>query len=214
MKLFDLYNVLLSSFGYQNWWPVDLDYHKINNTDPKDEIIIGAILTQNTNWKNVEKALENLKSQKLLSLKAIKDIDIELLKELIRPSGFFHRKAEILKEVSNLEESPTRETLLNIKGIGKETADSILLYAYHKPYFVVDMYTKRLLDRVFDIAFKEYDQYANFITSQMPQDIDIYKEFHALIVEHAKRYCKKIPNCGECILKDVCIKKAFYSSKS
>ncbi|MGC8650625.1 MAG: endonuclease III domain-containing protein [Hydrogenobaculum sp.] len=209
MTLIDLYQILLSSFGYQNWWPIDADYHKTHNTDPKDEIIIGAILTQNTNWKNVEKALENLKTHKLLSLKAIKDIDIELLKELIRPSGFFQRKAKILKEVSNLEESPTREILLNIKGIGKETADSILLYAYNKPYFVIDMYTKRLLDRLFDITFKEYDQYANFITSQIPQDIDIYKEYHALIVEHAKRYCRKTPNCGECILKDMCIKKDY-----
>ncbi|GAB6078055.1 endonuclease [Hydrogenobaculum acidophilum] len=205
MILFDLYNILLSYFGYQNWWPVDFDYHKINNTDPKDEIIIGAILTQNTNWKNVEKALENLKTQKLLSLKAIKHVDIELLKELIRPSGFFQRKATILKEVSTLEENPTREVLLNIKGIGKETADSILLYAYDEPYFVIDMYTKRLLHRLFDIAFKEYDQYASFITSQIPQDIDIYKEFHALIVEHAKRYCRKTPNCDECILKDKCL---------
>ncbi|MGC8677780.1 MAG: endonuclease III domain-containing protein [Hydrogenobaculum sp.] len=213
MTLIDLYQILLSSFGYQNWWPIDTDYHKTHNTDPKDEIIIGAILTQNTNWNNVEKALENLKNNKLLSLKAIKHVDIELLKELIRPSGFFQRKAKILKEVSNLEESPTREILLNIKGIGKETADSILLYAYNKPYFVIDMYTKRLLDRLFDITFKEYDHYASFITSQIPQDIDIYKEYHALIVEHAKRYCRKTPNCGECILKDMCIKKDYNKER-
>jgi len=204
MKIIDLYHVLLSSFGYQNWWPVDYHYHQINNEDPKDEIIIGAILTQNTNWKNVEKALENLKKHKLLSLKAIRNIDIELLKELIRPSGFFQRKAKILKDVSQIDQEPKREELLSIKGIGKETADSILLYAYHKPHFVIDMYTKRLLGRLYDVSFKEYDQYALFISSQIPQDVDVYKEFHALIVEHAKRYCKKSPSCEGCMLKDEC----------
>jgi DNA-3-methyladenine glycosylase III (EC 3.2.2.-) len=207
MNLLELYKILLDSYGYQNWWPVDIDYHKTHNTDPKDEIIIGAILTQNTNWKNVEKALENLKNYKLLSLKAIKHVDIELLKELIRPSGFFQRKANILKDISNIDIEPTREILLNIKGIGKETADSILLYAYDKPYFVIDMYTKRIIKRLFGLTFKEYDEYADFITSNIPKDIDIYKEYHALIVEHAKRYCQKTPNCDECILKDKCLNK-------
>jgi endonuclease-3 related protein len=209
MTLTDLYQILLSSFGYQNWWPIDVDYHNTHNTDPKDEVIIGAILTQNTNWKNVEKALENLKTHKLLSLKAIKYLDIELLKELIRPSGFFQRKANILKDISNIDIEPTRETLLNIKGIGKETADSILLYAYNKPYFVVDMYTKRIIKRLFGLTFKEYDEYADFITSNIPKDINIYKEFHALVVEHAKRYCRKTPNCDECMLKDECLNKKF-----
>lgn len=207
MTLIDLYQILLSSFGYQNWWPIDADYHKTHNTDPKDEVIIGAILTQNTNWKNVEKALENLKTHKLLSLKAIKHADIELLKELIRPSGFFQRKAKILKDISSIDIEPTRENLLNIKGIGKETADSILLYAYDKPYFVVDMYTKRIMERLFGLTFKEYDEYSDFITSHIPQDINIYKEYHALIVEHAKRYCLKTPNCNECMLRYECLKK-------
>ncbi len=204
MRLLDLYNALLSFYGYQNWWPVDMDYHKAHNTDPKDEIIIGAVLTQNTNWKNVEKALENLKNHNMLSLKAIKDVDIELLKELIRPSGFFKRKAMILKEVSKIDKF-NRESLLSVSGIGKETADSILLYAYNKPYFVIDMYTKRLLERLYGISFKEYDDYASYITSDIPKDIDIYKEFHALIVEHAKRHCKKTPSCEGCVLKGSCM---------
>ncbi len=205
MNLLDLYNRLLETFGYQNWWPVDYDYHKIHKTDPKDEIIIGAILTQNTAWKNVEKALDNLKSKHALSLNVIKTMDINLLQSLIRPAGFFKRKSLILKEISNnMHDNIKRDELLNIKGIGKETADSILLYAYDKPYFVIDAYTKRILERVFNIKFKEYDEYAFFIKSQVQEDINLYKEYHALIVKLAKEHCLKKPLCEGCILKDSC----------
>lgn len=205
MSLLDLYNTLLKAFGYQNWWPVDYNYHKIHKTEPKDEVIIGAVLTQNTAWKNVEKALLNLKNAKALSLGAIKKLDLGTLQELIRPAGFFKRKSMILKEVAtNIHSSITREELLNISGIGKETADSILLYAYNKPYFVIDAYTKRILNRLYDVYFKEYDEWADFIKSQIPEDIDLYKEFHALIVKLAKEYCRKKPICEDCILKNLC----------
>ncbi len=208
MNLNNLYKKLLKHYGYQKWWPVDVEYHKKYGSDPKDEIVIGAILTQNTNWKNVEKALENLKKEKTLNLHAIFELEEEHLKELIRPAGFFQRKLKILKEVSYLltRYYPTREALLNRKGVGKETADSILLYAYNEPFFVIDMYTKRILYRLTGIVFDEYDEYAKFIKSQIPQKIDIYKEFHALFVKLAKESCQKTPRCDVCPLKDICKK--------
>jgi endonuclease-3 related protein len=213
MDIKELYHTLLDHFGYQNWWPVDLEYHKKHHLDPKDEVIIGAILTQNTSWKNVEKALSNLKNNNALSLKAIKHMDIGLLKELIRPSGFFNRKAEILKQISTMDKKPSRDELLSIKGIGKETADSILLYAYHEPFFVIDAYTKRIVFRLFGYEFNEYDEYASFISSHIEKNVDIYKEFHALIVAFAKNYCKKTPDCNRCILKDRCLQN-LYQHKS
>ncbi len=205
LELRALYEKLLEKYGYQNWWPVDLEYHKAFNQDPKDEIIIGAILTQNTSWKNVEKALNNLKKEKALSLEVIKHINEAKLKELIRPAGFFERKSKVLKDVSfKLDKKPSRELLLSIRGIGKETADSIMLYAFDELYFVVDLYTKRFFSRVFNKDFLKlsYDEVQSFIQRNIDEDITLYKEFHALIVRHSKDLCKKSPSCYLCFLRN------------
>ncbi|GAB6071904.1 endonuclease III domain-containing protein [Venenivibrio stagnispumantis] len=200
MKIYELYQNLLSIYGYQNWWPL--------LTDNKfEEVAIGAVLTQNTSWNNVEKALYNLLKEDLISFEKIKNIDIEKLKALIKPAGFYNQKAEVLKRLANIDKADiTREKLLMIKGIGKETADTILLYGLDKPYFVVDKYTKRFFYRfgIIDDENIEYDDLRILIERNIPEDVEIYKEFHALIVFHCKNFCKKLPLCGSCQLKNKC----------
>ncbi len=212
VSLLSLYHKLLKEYGKQNWWPVDYEYHKKHGTDYREEIVIGAILTQNTSWKNVEKALENLKRAKALSFKAIRDIEKEKLEILIKPAGFYKRKAEYLKnfverftdidKLSNI----SRDDLLKVKGIGKETADAILLYAVEKLTFVVDAYTKRLLKRFFNIN-GSYEEIKKLFEENLPRNLEIYKEFHALIDVHCKEVCRKKPVCEACILRNYCF---FY----
>lgn len=215
-ELIGLYETLLSYYGYQNWWPIDEEYHRRQSTDPREEIVIGAILTQNTNWKNVEKALENLKRERLLSLKAIKEVPFSKLKHLVKPAGFYNQKAKYLKNFVDVYSSlaklktATREELLKIRGIGRETADVILLYVLDRLSFVIDAYTKRLLFRLWKIA-GDYEELKSLFEENLPKDLKVYKEFHALIDEHSKRFCKKKPNCEECFLKDVC---SFYKEPS
>lgn len=178
----------------------------------KWEICIGALLTQNTNWKNVEKALANLKAAKVLAPQRIATMPLPKLQALIRPSGFYRQKAARLKALAKFAlsfdslndffKTATREQLLAIKGIGPETADSILLYACGKPYFIVDAYTRRTLARMKFISGKEsYGGLQNMFHAALPRSVRLYKDFHALIVEHAKRSCKKKPECGTCGLK-------------
>ncbi len=207
--LLEVYKILLETYGEQNWWPVDEDYHRKQGTDPREEIVIGAILTQNTSWRNVEKALENLKREGVLSFEGIIKTPLDKLQELIRPSGYYRQKARRLKEVAG-ELSPvskveriSREELLKIKGIGRETADAILLYAGNRPYFVIDAYTKRIVKRVFGIE-GSYEELRSWFEGNLPKDIKIYKEFHALLDEHAKRFCRKEPMCEGCPLIRVC----------
>ncbi|AAC06526.1 endonuclease III domain-containing protein [Aquifex aeolicus] len=213
-ELIELYDKLLQFYGKQNWWPVDLEYHKTHGSDPREEVIIGAILTQNTSWKNVEKALENLKREKALNLKAIKEIPTEKLMELIKPAGFYRQKSLYLKEFANKFPSIShlknvkREDLLKVKGIGKETADAILLYALDRLEFVVDAYTKRLLERLWNIK-GSYEEIKRLFEKNLPKDLEIYREFHALIDIHAKEFCKKKPLCEECPLREKCIKSCF-----
>ncbi len=183
-QVFDLYTELYSKYGPQHWWPAETEY----------EVVVGAILTQNTNWKNVERAITNLKKEQCLTPEKILSLSKEKLEELIRPSGFFRQKAERLKKITKawlnidrkLDTMELRNYLLNIKGVGKETADSILLYALNKPIFVIDNYTRRLTKHFFNLEFKEYDQYREYFESNLPRDIEIYKEYHALIVVWAK----------------------------
>jgi len=208
-ELIELYEKLLNFYGKQNWWPVDLEYHRINRSDPREEIIIGAILTQNTSWKNVEKALENLKREKALNFKAIRGMPIEKLRDLIKPAGFYRQKSVYLKEfvsrfpgIKHLE-NINRNELLKVKGIGKETADAILLYALDRLEFVVDAYTKRLLQRLWNIK-SSYEEIKELFEENLPKDLEIYKEFHALIDTHAKEFCKKTPKCEGCPLKELC----------
>lgn len=209
----EIYEVLLKTYGKQNWWPADTPF----------EICVGAVLTQNTSWKNVEKTIENLKKENLLSPEKIISCSPEKLKELIKPAGFFRQKAKYLKNLSkfilekggieslkkgNLKD--LREKLLKVKGIGKETADSILLYALDKPSFVVDAYTKRLFYRLGLIESEKigYKAVKRLVESEIPpveRNLEIYKELHALIVEHSKIKCRKNPNCKNCPFSFKCL---------
>lgn len=206
MTPLSLFEDLISYYGPQNWWPVDVQYHRLHGTDPREEIVIGAVLTQATSWKNVEKALANLKAKGLLSFEGITKTPLEELENLIKPSGYYKRKARLLKEVISFlkpvskVESVSREELLSIKGIGPETADVILLYAGNRPEFVIDAYTKRIVKRVFNIE-GDYEDLKEWFQRSLPEDVEIFKEFHALLDEHAKTFCRKRPLCDKCFLK-------------
>lgn len=211
MELYEFYQKLLTDYGPQGWWPLlDIDgtnptktgshtgYHIGEYDWPKTEkqrfeICVGAILTQNTAWPNVEKALKNLQQLDTIDAKTIGELDDEALKTAIRPSGYFNAKAKKLRFLSRffLElngSTPTRKELLSVWGIGPETADSILLYAYKQTEMVIDTYTKRILSSMAMISAKaSYDTIKQFCVNALPHDLFIYQEFHALIVEHAKR---------------------------
>lgn len=206
MQLIKIYNNLLEMHGNQNWWPVSRSF------EPKEwEICIGAILTQNTAWSNVEKALDNVYGARLLHAKDMISADLKTIKKLIRPSGFFNQKSIRLKNFSrfvlsfgnfeNFKEKITREQLLAVNGIGPETADSILLYACNKPYFIVDAYTRRIFQRLNIINNDDYEEIREIFESNLPRNVELYKEFHALIVRHAKECCKKEPNNACSLLK-------------
>jgi endonuclease-3 related protein len=223
-----LYDLLLDHFGHQHWWPVDESYHRTHESDPRFEIIIGAILTQNTAWSNVEKALVRLKEHRALTVESIAQIDLHTLKTLIQPSGFFNQKAQRLKTISlylhqgyqaNLslffsrDTHMIREELLEIKGIGPETADSILLYAGEKPAFVIDAYTRRISRRLsLPVPSDSYDGFQRFFERTLQKNhladhlVSVYKELHALIVELAKNYCRTSPRCDDCPLTRSCQK--------
>jgi len=197
--MLSLYKTLLKEYGKQSWWPTTSDNKRF-------EIILGAILTQNTSWKQAEKAIANLKKNDLISQEAIKKVSLRKLASLIKPSGYFNQKAKRLKIINQFLEknkNPTREQLLEVNGIGPETADSILLYAFNQPYFVIDAYTKRIMQR---IGYKEecYDELQCLFQNNLPKDYKIYNEFHALFVEHAKTYCRKKPLCQKCPLNSRC----------
>jgi endonuclease-3 related protein len=220
-----LYKVLLKKFGDLNWWPIDTNYHEKNNSDPRFEVIVGAILTQNTAWSNVEKALTNLKLLNILDIKNISEININELQDLIRPSGFFKQKTKRLKDlVSYLKDKYSgdlnyffdreipiiREELLSLKGIGPETADSIILYAGNLPIFVVDAYTRRICQRLPLNTNISYDEIQDYFETELSRNYTkkeltkVYNELHALIVLLAKKYCKKNPDCIECPLIEIC----------
>lgn len=210
LSLKELYKKLLEAYGVQNWWPVDREYHAQRDTDERDEVIIGATLTQNTSWKNVERALENIKRYGELSLEFVRKVPEDELKHLIKPAGFYNQKAQRLKEIAyfinptDRINSLSRAELLKVKGIGKETADVILLYAGHRLTFVVDKYTLRFLDRFY--KFKAgYEEAKGFFEENLPKDLEVYKEFHALIDEHAKRFCKSTPLCEGCPVNGYCL---------
>jgi endonuclease-3 related protein len=206
----ELYQLLIELYGPQNWWPVDSQYHRLNGTDPRDEIIIGAVLTQNTSWKNVEKALYNLKNLGKLSLDFLRKVDVKHLAQLIEPSGFYNQKAERLKLIAEFfnptekVEKVSREELLSLKGIGKETADAILLYAGNRLTFVIDKYTARFMERFAGVKGR-YEELKSLFESSLPMELEVYREFHALLDEHAKRYCRSTPLCGECPIKELCL---------
>jgi endonuclease-3 related protein len=200
-KLLKIYNILLKKYSQQKWWPTTTRHKKW-------EVIVGAILTQNTSWKNVEKAIANLNKNKLIDKNKINKINKNKLASLIKPSGYFNQKAERLKiaaEFFSKNKNPTREQLLEVKGIGPETADSILLYAFNKPFFVVDMYTKRIFSRAGFCGGKcSYDELQEMFHSSLPRKAGLFNEYHALIVELAKNHCKKTPECAGCPIARIC----------
>ena len=201
-KLLTLYKQLLKYFGHQKWWPTKTKKNK------QFEIIIGAILTQNTAWRNVEKAIDNLLEENLIDPKKLARIKKERLAKLIKPAGYYNQKAERLILAARFfmkNKSPTRKQLLAVKGIGPETADSIMLYAFNKPYFVVDAYTRRILSRLGLIKGNEsYAELQNFFHKYLPQEQELFKEYHALLVELAKQFCRKKPICASCPVKSLC----------
>ncbi|MDD5163698.1 MAG: hypothetical protein PHD95_05845 [Candidatus ainarchaeum sp.] len=233
----ELYRKLLFFYGRQNWWPVTekgktiptyRSRKRLTETQ-KFEIAIGAILAQNTNWKNVEKAIVNLNRAKMLSCKKIARAKQQKLAGLILLSGYFNQKAKKIIlfakyleknyscRIEKLFEKPfgeLRMELLSLNGIGPETADSIILFAAGKPVFVIDAYTARIAKRFFPGFLKAsrkasaskslYEEAQIFFESQLPSDLEIFREFHALIVEHAKRFCRKAPLCKECFLNNIC----------
>jgi len=201
---------LLAEYGYQGWWPINGRYsEKIKLTREEIfEICIGAILTQNTSWKNAEKALENLRKNNLFKKNKLRLINFDKLAELIKSSGYNNQKAKKIKEFIKFLDSNkeiNRENLLSIWGVGKETADSILLYAYQKPVFVIDSYTKRIFSRIGlcneDIS---YDILQKIFHQNLGGNYKFFNEYHALLVEHAKRYCRKIPLCKSCPVRKYC----------
>lgn len=204
-----IYERLFKHFGPQGWWPAESPF----------EICIGAILTQNTNWQNVEKAIQNLKREGLLSPLALYHCPLEDLARLIRPCGYYNIKAKRVKNfvsfivegyqgaLENLkkeEPSRLRERLLSIKGLGPETVDSILLYALEIPVFVVDAYTHRIMYRhglVPEII--SYQELQEFFHSNLERDLNLFQEYHALLVACGKTYCKKQnPQCPLCPLNN------------
>ena len=224
----NMYENLYKHYGPQGWWPLlseakrpgfdERGYHKNKYNYPttnqqRFEIIVGTILTQNTSWKNVEKALKELKN--IMSPEQILATPTHTLAELIRSSGYFNQKAERLKIVATfLQEQgwetllsrkteQLREQLLSLKGVGPETADSILLYAFNRDSFVVDAYTKRILSRIGLTQKKaSYEEVKELIEKTL--NAKHFNEFHALFVEHAKQFCKKKPDCNTCFLRDRC----------
>ena len=209
------YTKLFKAFGKQSWWPTQ----GIKN--PKFEIIIGTILTQNTAWRNAEKAIINLCCGDLIDISSIKKINQNKLSRLIKSAGYYNQKAERLKLLAqHLAKYPSikvffsrpveelRDELLSIKGIGPETADSILLYAGDKPSFVIDAYTRRIFSRV-GICRKDIDYHdlQKIFIDSLKSDVQLFKEYHALIVECAKLFCKKKAQCEKCPLTKLCKKR-------
>lgn len=205
--LLNYYSAMLEKLGPSNWWPGETIF----------EIAVGAILTQNTNWKNVERALWNLKTNNLLSPEKLYSLPVENLAEMIRPAGYFRIKASRLKfflhflreecrfDLTQLvlkDMSRLRDSLLGVKGIGPETADSILLYALGKPSFVVDAYTRRILNRHMLIPEDvPYEELRCFFMDVLPEDTALFNEYHALLVRVGKSWCKKREGqCSTCPL--------------
>lgn len=203
-KLMEIYRLLKNRFGKQNWWPSENEF----------EMMVGAILTQNVSWNNVEMAMDNLKKNIMLDPLSLKNSSLEKIQELIRPTGFYKQKSKRLMRLADaviesgglknlFQKDNLREYLLNINGIGPETADSIILYAADRPKFVVDSYTKRIINRV--IGYEgNYRRLQQFFESNLKSDLELYKEYHALIVELGKNYCKKEPVCNGCPLIEIC----------
>ncbi len=208
--LLEVYNRLFAQYGPQGWWPSDGPF----------ETVVGAVLTQNTAWVNVDKALANLRAADAMSPAAIRAMPESSLAELVRPSGYFNTKAKKLKAIAkhlasydddlerwrNRQAKELRAELLSVYGIGPETADDIVLYAADLPSFVIDAYTQRILNRVGVLPEKRtYEDYQALFEDNLPHEATLFNEYHALLDAHAKLVCRKrAPDCAKCVLRDLC----------
>ncbi len=206
-RLLQIYDALMAHYGPQGWWPAE----------SRTETIIGTILVQHTAWKNVERAIANLKAQNLLDFRAIHDSDLANLAKIVQPAGTPTVKARrlqafaawlgarhgfVLDSMSATPQDALRRELLAIKGIGPETADCIVLYAAQQPAFVIDTYTRRVLSRHLLADYNwSYDQIKGLFEANLPRDVRLFNEFHALLVEVGKRHCRKSPVCAGCPLE-------------
>ncbi len=211
----EIHDRLLAAWGPQGWWPAETPF----------EVAVGAILTQNTNWRNVERAIAALREGGLLEAHALREADEAQLQALIRPAGFFRQKAHRLRVLAGFwldsggaealaarPLAPLRRELLALHGIGPETADSILLYALEKPVFVVDAYTRRIFSRLGLCAPDAgYDALQRMFMQALPADAPLFNEYHALIVELAKRHCRVRPRCEGCPLAERCMEAAHVA---
>jgi len=212
MRFKSVYQSLFKKYGAQKWWPADSPF----------EVMVGAILTQNTAWLNVERALDNLKQANVFSPQKIIDSNHDVLAQWLRPSGYFNVKAKRLKnfcewyvgqnEYAGLKRKRStslREMLLSINGVGPETADDILLYAFNRKIFVIDAYTRRIFSRLGLVdASLDYEALRTIFETELESEtVVLFNEYHALIVSHAKEVCKKKPMCEACCLQRDCEQK-------
>lgn len=205
--LLEAFERLYAAYGPQKWWPADDAF----------EVLVGAVLVQNTNWKNVERAIASLKKAGYLDPERLYNLPEDELAELIRPAGYFRVKAKRLKNLIKFlveryggslarmfrqKPDKLREQLLQINGIGQETADSILLYAGHFPTFVVDAYTYRVVTRHGWASFEsDYQGLKELFEENLPRDVKLYNEYHALLVQVGKKHCRSVPRCAGCPLQ-------------
>jgi endonuclease-3 related protein len=232
-KIYEIYQILYKTYGPQGWWPFinynganrskrgnSDGYHMLDYSFPRNElevfeVCLGSILTQNTTFTSVVKSLHNLKDQNALTPKAIKELDLDVFKLAIKPSGYHNQKAKYILEFISFFDSlnsrvPSRDELLSVLGIGEETADSILLYAYNQPEFVIDAYTKRILFGLGLIDEKaKYREMKHLMQTSLKECITredelviVYQEYHALMVNHAKVFYSKKPYGAGCFLKE------------
>lgn len=211
-RLQAVYRRLFKAYGAQHWWPGDTPF----------EIMVGAVLTQNTAWVNVEKAIANLRAHRALGAKAIAAAPLADLAQWIRPSGYFNVKARRLqafcrwyldqggyRRLARRDTWELRRALLGVHGVGRETADDMLLYAFERPVFVIDAYTRRIFARLGLVTGDEdYDVLRRGIEAALGPDVPLFNEYHALLVRHGKDVCRPRPRCRECCLADICPGKA------
>ena len=206
-KLNEIYELLLEAYGPQHWWPAESPL----------EVLVGAVLTQNTNWQGVEKAMASLKLHNLLNPQKLKALPTEDLARLIKPAGYYNLKARRLKNLIELvteaysgdletmkqtETGRLRKELLAVNGVGPETADSILLYALQKPVFVVDTYTYRVMSRHGLVGEEvSYDELQELFTQHLPLEVKLFNEYHALLVRVGKLHCQRMARCKGCPLE-------------
>lgn len=212
MRLQTVYRRLFERYGAQHWWPADTPF----------EVMVGAILTQNTAWSNVEKAIANLKVAEALTPEAITTVAHDTLAAWLRPSGYFNIKAQRLRNycewylaqggfasLNALDDATLRHAVLSVNGVGPETADDILLYAFQRPLFVIDAYTRRIFSRLglvqHDSGYETLRHHFEDDLHKEPNRVALFNEYHALIVLHAKEHCRVKPRCSGCPLRRGCI---------